>query len=127
MPVQLLGEAARGTLVMHEHDTLAINADALQLPDHLEASIEGLEAGSHVTAADVKLPAGVELAADPEPDHRRRLARADRRAARGRGRRRGGRGRGWGPAEGEAEAAAEPTERPPPSRSVLSLSFADLG
>jgi large subunit ribosomal protein L25 len=63
--VQLVGEAAKGTLVMHEHDKLAINADALQLPEHLDASIEGLEAGSHVTAADIKLPAGAELAADP--------------------------------------------------------------
>jgi large subunit ribosomal protein L25 len=66
VPVQLVGEAARGTLVINEHDRLAINADALQLPDHLEASIEGLEAGSRVTAADVKLPSGVELAADPD-------------------------------------------------------------
>ncbi|MER7009067.1 50S ribosomal protein L25/general stress protein Ctc [Dactylosporangium sp. NPDC000555] len=66
IPVQLTGEAARDTLVMHESTTLAVLADATKLPDHVEASIEGLEVGSHVTAADVKLPAGVELAADPE-------------------------------------------------------------
>jgi large subunit ribosomal protein L25 len=66
VPVQLVGEPARNTLVMHEHDTLAIVADATRLPDHLEASIEGLDAGSHVTAGDVKLPDGVELAADAE-------------------------------------------------------------
>jgi large subunit ribosomal protein L25 len=64
--VQLIGEAAKGTLVMIEHDRLAITADALQLPDHLEASIEGVEAGQRVTAADVKLPSGVELVADPD-------------------------------------------------------------
>jgi large subunit ribosomal protein L25 len=66
VPVQLIGDAARETLVNQEHQTLSIIADATKLPEHLEASIEGLEAGSHVTAADVKLPAGVELAADPE-------------------------------------------------------------
>jgi large subunit ribosomal protein L25 len=66
IPVQLQGEAAVGTLVMFEHDRLAINADATQLPDHLEVSIAGLEAGSRVTAADVTLPEGAELAADPE-------------------------------------------------------------
>jgi large subunit ribosomal protein L25 len=66
VPVQLVGEAARGTLVVHEHDRLSITADALHLPDHLEASIEGLESGSKVTAGDVKLPSGVELAADAE-------------------------------------------------------------
>jgi large subunit ribosomal protein L25 len=66
VPVQLIGEAARGTLVVHEHDRISVTADALHLPDHLEASIEGLEAGAHVTAGEVKLPSGVDLAADPE-------------------------------------------------------------
>jgi large subunit ribosomal protein L25 len=64
--IQLVGEAARDTLVMHEHDTLAVLADATRLPERLEASIEGLEAGSQVKASDVKLPTGVELAADPD-------------------------------------------------------------
>ncbi|MEU7875562.1 50S ribosomal protein L25/general stress protein Ctc [Dactylosporangium sp. NPDC049140] len=66
IPVQLVGEAARDTLVMTESNTLAVLADATKLPEHLEASIEGLPAGSQVKAADVKLPAGVELAADPD-------------------------------------------------------------
>jgi large subunit ribosomal protein L25 len=66
VPVVLIGEAARDTLVMHEHQTLSVVADATRLPDHLEASIEGLEPGSHVTARQVGLPAGVELAADPD-------------------------------------------------------------
>ncbi|GAA4695293.1 50S ribosomal protein L25/general stress protein Ctc [Phytohabitans rumicis] len=64
--VQLIGDAARGTLVVTENNTLSITAEALHLPDHLEVSIEGLEAGSRVTAADVTLPRGTELAADPE-------------------------------------------------------------
>ncbi|MET7397840.1 50S ribosomal protein L25/general stress protein Ctc [Dactylosporangium sp. NPDC005572] len=65
IPVHLTGEAARDTLIMTESTTLSVLADATKLPSGLEASIEGLEAGSHVTAADVQLPAGVELAADP--------------------------------------------------------------
>jgi large subunit ribosomal protein L25 len=65
IPVQLTGEAARGTLVMLEHDRLAINADATMLPDHLEASVEGLDIGARVTAREVVLPPGAELAADP--------------------------------------------------------------
>jgi large subunit ribosomal protein L25 len=64
--VRLIGEPARNTLVMHEHDTLSVSADATKLPEALDASIEGLEPGSRVTAADVKLPAGVTLVADPE-------------------------------------------------------------
>lgn len=66
VPVQLTGDAAKDTLIVHDHDTLTVTADATKVPDHLEASIEGLEAGTQVTAADVQLPAGVELVADPE-------------------------------------------------------------
>ena len=65
VPVQLVGEAAKNTLIVHENDTLAVSADATRLPEHLEVSIEGMESGAHVTAADIKLPAGVELATDP--------------------------------------------------------------
>ncbi|MGC1215580.1 MAG: 50S ribosomal protein L25/general stress protein Ctc [Micromonospora sp.] len=66
VPVELTGEAAKDTLIVHDHDTLSVSADATKVPDHLEASIEGAEPGFQVTAADVELPAGVELAADPE-------------------------------------------------------------
>jgi large subunit ribosomal protein L25 len=66
VPVRLVGEAARDTLVMVEHDRLSITAEALHLPEALDVSIEGLEVGAHVTAGQVPLPGGVELAADPE-------------------------------------------------------------
>ena len=66
VPVHLTGEAAKGTLIVVEHDRLSVSADALNLPDRLEASLEGLDAGAKVTAADVKLPSGVELVADAE-------------------------------------------------------------
>ena len=66
VPVHLVGEAAPGTLVVSEHNTLTVTADATRLPDHLDASIEGLAAGARVTAAEVSLPEGVELSADPE-------------------------------------------------------------
>ncbi|GIE27815.1 50S ribosomal protein L25 [Actinoplanes italicus] len=64
--VTLTGEAAKNTLIVHESNTVAVVADALHLPSELEASIDGLEAGSHITAGDVKLPKGVELAVDAE-------------------------------------------------------------
>ncbi|GAA0417718.1 50S ribosomal protein L25 [Actinoplanes capillaceus] len=66
IPVHLTGEAAKNTLIVNESTTVAVVAEALHLPTELEVSIDGLEAGSHVTAGDVKLPKGVELAADPE-------------------------------------------------------------
>ncbi|MFI5845864.1 50S ribosomal protein L25/general stress protein Ctc [Catenuloplanes sp. NPDC051500] len=63
--IVLTGEAAKNTLIQHENDTLSVSAEALHLPETLEVSIEGLEAGTQVTAGDVKLPEGTELIADP--------------------------------------------------------------
>lgn len=66
VPVTLVGEAARNTLVVNESNTLAVVAEAMHLPSGFEVSIEGLEAGSTITAADVTLPEGTELAVEPE-------------------------------------------------------------
>src|SRR4051794_18792556 len=66
VPVTLVGEAARNTLVVNESTTLAIVAEAMHLPSGFEVSIEGLEAGAQVTAGDVQLPQGSELAVEPD-------------------------------------------------------------
>nr|WP_221375509.1 50S ribosomal protein L25/general stress protein Ctc [Actinoplanes polyasparticus] len=66
VPVTLVGEAARNTLVVNESNTLAVVAEAMHLPSGFEVSIEGLEAGSQVTAGDVSLPTGTELAVEPD-------------------------------------------------------------
>lgn len=66
VPVQLVGEPAKDSLVVTELDQLSITAEAMRLPDHLEVSIDGLEVGSHVTAGQVPLPSGAELVTDPE-------------------------------------------------------------
>ncbi len=64
--VTLTGEAARNTLVVNESNTVAVVAEAMHLPSGFEVSIADLEAGSQVTAGDIELPSGVELAVDPE-------------------------------------------------------------
>ncbi|BFU42264.1 50S ribosomal protein L25/general stress protein Ctc [Krasilnikovia sp. MM14-A1004] len=66
VPVTLTGEAARNTLVVHESNTLAVVAEAMHLPTGFEVALDGLEAGSQITAADVTLPKGVDLAVDPD-------------------------------------------------------------
>jgi len=66
VPVHLTGEAAPGTLVLHELNTLAVEVDALAIPDRIEVSIDGAEAGSQVLAGQVTLPAGATLVTDPE-------------------------------------------------------------
>ena len=67
VPVTLTGEPTRNTLVVTESTTLAIVAEAMHLPSGFEVSIEGLEAGAQITAGDVPLPDGVDLAV--ERDH----------------------------------------------------------
>lgn len=66
IPVTLVGEAARNTLIVNESNTLSVVAEAMHLPSSLEVSIEGLEAGAQVTAGDVNLPSGTELAVEPD-------------------------------------------------------------
>ncbi|MFX0575976.1 50S ribosomal protein L25/general stress protein Ctc [Nocardia nepalensis] len=64
--VTLTGEAGPGTLVTQESTTLSIEADALNIPEAIEVSIEGAEAGTQITAGAIELPKGVTLAGDPE-------------------------------------------------------------
>ncbi|OZB80134.1 50S ribosomal protein L25/general stress protein Ctc [Microbacterium sp. 13-71-7] len=66
LPVVVVGEAFAGTIVQLENTHLAVEAEATHIPEHVEVSVEGLEEGAHITAADVTLPKGVTLAADPE-------------------------------------------------------------
>ena len=66
VPITLVGEAARNTLIVSESTTLSIVAEAMHLPSSFEVSIEGLEAGSQITAGDVTLPQGTELAVEPD-------------------------------------------------------------
>jgi large subunit ribosomal protein L25 len=66
VPITLVGEAARNTLIVSESTTLSIVAEAMHLPSAFEVSIEGLEAGSQITAGDVQLPSGSELAVDAD-------------------------------------------------------------
>ncbi len=64
--IDVVGDAAPGTLTVVDQTTLSIEVDALNIPDSLEVSIEGAEAGTQISAADVTLPEGATLAADPE-------------------------------------------------------------
>ena len=66
LPVVLVGESFAGTIANLDAATLAVEAEATHIPEHVEVSVEGLEEGAHITAADVKLPKGVSLVADPE-------------------------------------------------------------
>jgi large subunit ribosomal protein L25 len=61
VPVVLIGDAAPATLVTQELSTVQIEADALNLPEHIEVSIAGAQAGQQVHASDLILPEGASL------------------------------------------------------------------
>jgi len=66
VPIVVTGESAPGTIVNQDANTLSIEAEATHLPQNVEVSVEGLEDGAHITAADVTLPKGSSLLSDPE-------------------------------------------------------------
>ena len=64
--VHLTGEAAPGTLVTQDLNTIELEADALNIPESIEVSVEGAEPGTQVLAGALTLPEGSELKTDPE-------------------------------------------------------------
>jgi len=66
VPVVLVGDAAPATLVTQELSTIQVEADALNLPEHVEVQIAGVQAGTQIHASDVVLPAGTSLVTDGE-------------------------------------------------------------
>jgi large subunit ribosomal protein L25 len=60
------GEAAYGTLVTQDANTIEIEADVQSIPESLTVSVEGAEIGTQFAAAAITLPAGVTLVSDPE-------------------------------------------------------------
>ncbi|MGO3232186.1 MAG: 50S ribosomal protein L25/general stress protein Ctc, partial [Microbacterium sp.] len=66
VPIFVTGEPFPGTVANLDATSLAVEVEATNIPEHVEVSVEGLEEGQHITAADVKLPKGATLLADPE-------------------------------------------------------------
>jgi large subunit ribosomal protein L25 len=63
--VLLQGEATRDGMVDQQVTALAVEAEATNIPTELTVSIEGLQIGDHISAAEITLPAGVTLTGDP--------------------------------------------------------------
>ena len=66
VPVVIVGESFAGTIANLDAQTIALEVEATHIPEHIEVDVEGLEDGTHITAADLKLPKGASLVADPE-------------------------------------------------------------
>ncbi|WP_370944690.1 50S ribosomal protein L25/general stress protein Ctc [Amycolatopsis sp. cg5] len=66
VPVVVTGTPAASTLVNQDVDTITVEVEALHIPDQIEVSIEGAEAGTQILASQVTLPAGATLVTDGE-------------------------------------------------------------
>jgi len=66
VPVIVIGETAPGTIANLDATTIALEVEATHIPEHVELNVEGLEDGTHITAADLTLPRGATLAAEPD-------------------------------------------------------------
>lgn len=66
VPVTVTGQAAPDTLVDLQTPTLQVEAEATHIPAEFAVDVTGLGAGSAVTAGQVKMPAEVSVAGDPD-------------------------------------------------------------
>jgi large subunit ribosomal protein L25 len=64
--VQVEGEAGPETLVVVDHNSIPIEAEATNIPRQIVVSVEGLAPGTQILARDLQLPAGSSIELDPE-------------------------------------------------------------
>ncbi|KAJ1683835.1 hypothetical protein LUZ63_020980 [Rhynchospora breviuscula] len=66
VPVQLTGEPHPDALVVTENATVSLEAEATNIPEFIELSIEGVEVGTLIQASELQLPSGALLLDDDE-------------------------------------------------------------
>ncbi len=64
--LNVLGDPAPGTLVAVELNTLSVEVEATSIPSAIDVDVEGLVAGTQISAGQITLPAGSTLVTDPE-------------------------------------------------------------
>lgn len=66
VPLAISGDVVAGGLLAQENTTVSLEAEATHLPTEIPVSIDGLQIGQQITAADLTLPSGSTLVTDPE-------------------------------------------------------------
>ncbi|HEV3289880.1 MAG TPA: 50S ribosomal protein L25/general stress protein Ctc [Streptosporangiaceae bacterium] len=66
VPVHVTGEVFSGGLLDQQLIQIPVEAEATNIPQAFEVSVEGMEVGTAVHAGELSLPAGVTLAVEPE-------------------------------------------------------------
>ena len=66
IPITVTGEAKSDAMVVTDLNTVSVEAEATNIPDFIEVSVEDAEAGFHVLAKDLVLVSGSLLLTDEE-------------------------------------------------------------
>jgi large subunit ribosomal protein L25 len=66
IPVTIVGEVAADGLLDQQLVQISVEAEATNIPRGVEVDVEGMAIGASVHASDLKLPAGVTLADEPD-------------------------------------------------------------
>lgn len=66
IPVHVVGEAAKETLVVTDLATLQVEAEATHIPEYVEVDVTGAEAGTQFHASGITLPSGSTLLTDAD-------------------------------------------------------------
>jgi large subunit ribosomal protein L25 len=66
VPIHVIGEAQRETLVVTENTTVQLEAEATHIPEFIEVDIDGAPAGTQILASDLTLPSGSTLLVDAD-------------------------------------------------------------
>jgi large subunit ribosomal protein L25 len=66
VPLVVEGEVTSDGLLVTEHQTLSVEAEATHIPESIELSVEGLEIGAQILAKELTLPEGTTLQLDED-------------------------------------------------------------
>jgi large subunit ribosomal protein L25 len=66
VPVHVEGEPFGSAIAEQDASTVSVEVEATHIPERIVVDVEGKEAGTHITAADLELPTGATLLTDPE-------------------------------------------------------------
>jgi large subunit ribosomal protein L25 len=66
IPIHVVGESKSDAMTVTELNTVSVEAEATNIPEYIEISVEDAEVGFHVLAKDLVLPTGSILLTDDE-------------------------------------------------------------
>ncbi|WP_344773836.1 50S ribosomal protein L25/general stress protein Ctc [Gryllotalpicola kribbensis] len=66
VPVHVEGEPFGSAIAEQDASTVTVEVEATNIPERVVVDVEGKEAGTHITAGDLELPAGATLVTEPE-------------------------------------------------------------